>query len=302
MSALPTATGPKRRRPPLVAWVVLLVVLVGVAAALLAAPGRSSGAGPPALGPLPLVDSELVIGVAVFALLATVIGLSVRRGGVGGGGLPQRFVAIVLVVVLLGALFVALAGLVAPTSPPTGPGSTGSNATSPATPAIPIGNGTSSGGFSLGAVVPAWLPYVGVVALAVILVLVIAPFAIARWETRRPDRAPPPAAATREAVVAALAGLREGPGADARGTILVLYGRLLAATERRSVTTDPLTPREVQAHVVRRLGVRPAVVAELTALFEEARYSAHPMTPAMVDRAERTLTDVLADLDAAPAR
>ena len=49
-----------------------------------------------------------------------------------------------------------------------------------------------------------------------------------------------------------------------------------------------------------RLGIRPEVATELTRLFEEARYSTHPLGPESADRAAEAMRRATADLERAP--
>jgi Domain of unknown function (DUF4129) len=132
---------------------------------------------------------------------------------------------------------------------------------------------------------PAWLPWalVGLVLLWVGVRLAREP---ATWRIARPRRrlrAAPEAEApedealvARRAVDAALVPLREP--ADPRAAVIEAYARMeqvLAA--RRLGRREPEAPREYLQRVLGELGVPAASLTSLTDLFEEARFSRHPI-------------------------
>jgi hypothetical protein len=125
---------------------------------------------------------------------------------------------------------------------------------------------------------------------------------------RRRVRRRPPRISPDQAIDLAVRRLREqllayhrraGAGGDleVRERIIELYGTLLGALRPGLGDLDGRTPREVEWLSVRYLGVRPPTAHELTWLFEEARYSSHPLPSAGIARAERALDEFVADLE-----
>jgi hypothetical protein len=148
--------------------------------------------------------------------------------------------------------------------------------------------------------VPYWVPFVAL-AVAVLLVAVIAIPQTRRYlALRRSDRAAksrpinPDAEALRAALGRAAADLDQG--GDPRAVILGLYADLLAHLEPMVGDIGTRTPEEIRADHLVRLRVRPAAAATLTRLFEEARYSTHPMGPDSGARAEEAVRAALDDL------
>ena len=107
----------------------------------------------------------------------------------------------------------------------------------------------------------------------------------------RPEAADPSIAATeddaevaRRAVEAALKPLHDP--ADPRSAVIAAYARMeevLAARELRRRT--PEAPREYLARVLREHGMPGRPLTTLTALFEEARFSLHPIPQSAPRRA-----------------
>src|SRR5438046_2027622 len=105
----------------------------------------------------------------------------------------------------------------------------------------------------------------------------------ARWRDPvlpEPDAGPGPRAAVdlvarapvREAIQA-IAG-----GGEVRAVILACFQRFCTLLGSRGITKqDPLTPRELERLAVDRLRFSREDSATLTSLFEEARYSEHPL-------------------------
>ncbi len=79
-------------------------------------------------------------------------------------------------------------------------------------------------------------------------------------------------------------------GTDARGAVLRCFRTFCALLGRRGVVgQEALTPRELEVLAVHRLGVSGDAARELTSLFEEARYSVHPVDEEDRVRALRSL-------------
>jgi hypothetical protein len=105
--------------------------------------------------------------------------------------------------------------------------------------------------------------------------------------------------AARRAVHAALEPLRDP--ADPRAAVIAAYARMeQVLTERALGRRTPEAPREYLARVLREQGVPVQSLTTLTALFEEARFSLHPIPHSAPRRALSELENarvVLATMD-----
>jgi Domain of unknown function (DUF4129) len=133
------------------------------------------------------------------------------------------------------------------------------------------------------------------------------------WRWRRRTRTPPEespetveaavvhdgeAEVVREAVGAALAPLREP--ADPRAAVIEAYVRMEhVLAERQLGRLTPEAPREYLRRVLREQHVPEESLATLTALFEEARFSRHPIPESAPRRAASELQAARAALAAA---
>jgi DNA ligase D-like protein (predicted 3'-phosphoesterase) len=159
---------------------------------------------------------------------------------------------------------------------------------------------------------PAWLPWtLGGIGLAVIVaagLLLARDFR--RWGRRRVRRArrrkaaEPPAARisgatgadeaelARRAVETAMEPLRNP--ADPRAAVIAAYARMESALAARDLgRRTPEAPREYLARVLREQGVPERSLTTLTTLFEEARFSLHPIPRSAPARALRALENVV---------
>ncbi|HEY8094230.1 MAG TPA: DUF4129 domain-containing protein [Acidimicrobiales bacterium] len=104
-----------------------------------------------------------------------------------------------------------------------------------------------------------------------------------------------PSAAALRTVEASLIDLADP--ADPRQAVIAAYARLLEGLQDVGVGRAPSeAPFEHVTRVLGALGVRPEPLRELTALFAEARFSAHPITEDRRRAALRALEDARADL------
>jgi hypothetical protein len=140
---------------------------------------------------------------------------------------------------------------------------------------------------------PDWLPW-ALVALVVLWIGVRLAREPVNWRIPRPRTAPgtaPPeddAHAARRAVDAALEPLREP--ADPRAAVIEAYARMehvLAGRELGRRASE--APREYLRRVLAERGATEASLTTLTELFEEARFSRHPITEDTARCAEREL-------------
>ena len=124
-----------------------------------------------------------------------------------------------------------------------------------------------------GFVVPSWLPWT----LLVIVGVVVAAGVVVLWLTRRISAvAPPEAIATRAAVDAAIGAL--DAEADPRRAVIAAYGAMQRTLGEHGVARSPTeAPREYLQRVLMASQANEREARTLTSLFEEARYSTHPI-------------------------
>lgn len=309
LSGRPGAPRPRRG-----ASLVLLVVLgaalaTGAAASLLAGVASSPGA-PPTRASEIVVPATWVAG-AVLAFLGLLVAVMVYHRLTGGAAsLSNRAVLTFFVVVLVGTAFVAAGQFFHPGGCYWCSGSgTGTSGGPPPQNNSTGGTNTSLGGGGqlvvLSWAVPAWVAFL---ALAVVTVLVaaVAMPSLSEWyadrrlrgsgpRRREPDHS---AAEVRKALARATQDLERGD--DPRAVIERLYADLLDRLGRLVTEIDPATPEEIRGQHLVRLGIRPEVALDLTRLFEEARYSSHPIGPAAATRASSAIREAISDLDRAP--
>lgn len=298
-------------RPPLVLLVALLAALAsGAAASLLIGAATSPGAPPPHV--TSIVVPDWLIGYAFLAGIVALVGFFIYRRVEGGAmPVPGRVAATLLLVILVAVLFLAALrvfggggpGPEGAVPPPHG-NTTGvvvNNTTANAT--TPLGG---NGSFLLWSPnLPPWLPFVVVVAVILVVVVVAVPqvrqYVSYRRELRRarPSGARPLVVAEVQDALARAAGDLER-GGDPRAVIVALYGSLLDRLAPLVGSTDPDTPEEIRTLHLVRLGIRVSAATDLTRLFEEARYSSHPMGPDAADAARRAVREALADLARVP--
>src|SRR5256886_17588762 len=88
-------------------------------------------------------------------------------------------------------------------------------------------------------------------------------------------------------------------GGDVRAVILACFRRFCALLGARGITAQgALTPRELEDLAVGRLHVSREASSTLTSLFEEARYSEHPLGEADRRRAIESLAGIRVALEA----
>jgi hypothetical protein len=272
---------------------LLVAVGVGVVAALLVDPITTEAApvpSPPLTGSW--VATAASVGVLVF--LIGVIGLNVARVAVEGRmRLPTRTLIVILVVIGLLALFVLFSHL-APGSGTPSPGGNGTNASGPGGYVPPPHGGGSLAPPGSGPVPAAsWLSWA--LLGAIVLWFYGSPGRAGRGTEDGAGRER--AARLRGELEQSLRALEDDPEADPRRVIQALYHRLLLATEPYVAQVEVSTPREIGAALEGEIGASPRHAEEMTRLFEEARYSSHPMDRRAADRARAALRGLLEDID-----
>ncbi len=290
--------GSRSRRPSLL-LLLILVAALGVGAAAVAL--ESGGTGLPS-GTISLNVSTPILFGALFLVLAAGIGWFVyHRLTDSTRAIPGRFFVWPLIFLLLLILCVGVGHLFS--GAPLAHSSTGAagtnNTTSTQTNTSKNStvNVTGSAQTLLGLSLPAWALFGAVAIVAAALVLVAVPAVGLLLRSGRT----PKAGAAAAAAAAAGADLEHAAsalesGADPRSVILALYASLLAHLEPMVGDLDPSTPEEIRSHHLVRLGIRPAAAHALTRLFEEARYSSHPIDAAKAARATVVLRAAEADL------
>jgi uncharacterized protein DUF4129 len=280
---------PRRRTRPVVSPILAAVLvgslIVGIAATYLAAPASQNVApGRGAVSESPTIVIEfseallivLVVGVVLYAIFAP---RAIRIPGAQ---------ATILSVFLVSLVFLVIVRFLVPSNP------IGVPVNQTVGPPPPMANTTLSNGTISPlpvAGVPGWELYVGLGIAVVVTLVLLAPALSAR-------RAPPEdeavaKTAVRRSLESALAALADQNPTDARQIIIGLYARLLETVGPYVDSLDAATPREIELEAVRRFGIGPSPAAELTRLFEEARYSTHPFTDDQVARARRALESAL---------
>ncbi len=294
---------------PRVSWVLLAILAValatGAAASILV---TASTAPPPPSQSVSLVLLPQWVVTAISVAIAGVILGTLVYWGLQSGPNPTltRMALAILMVVLLGILFVIGARLLGFGGGIYLSGSgttTGSNTTSPVNNTTVIKgslNGTGGGVITLFPGLPGWVPFV-ILGIVVLLVVVVGVPQTRRYLAERGvggrlrrGSTGTVSAGMREALTRASSEL--DLGGDPRLVILALYAAMLEHLQPMVDDIGTSTPEEIRAFHLVRLGVRAEAARTLTRLFEEARYSTHPMGPAESARVKESVRVALDDL------
>jgi len=200
---------------------------------------------------------------------------------------------LVTLVVLVG--FVVLLHQFFGGSPSSTPANATTNGTS-STPTSPQNLANGSSGVPVVLHLPSWSLFAAVAVIAAVAVAVVFPRVRSYLAERREGAPPPDATEATRAALGHAAG-RLAAGTDPREVVRELYARLLDRIEPLAGDIDPSTPDEIRTGPLRRLGIRADAAESLTRLFEEARYSTHPMGPEAAERATRAIRRAEADLE-----
>ena len=296
-----------------VSWVLILVlfaaIAVGAAASILASPNSSSytsSSGGPA--PEVLIPVWVFVG-AILGMLGVVIAIwiLIRIDAAGGRGTSNRtFFAILFAIALIALVVIGIRvfGLLPTGTAPSLSGA-GGNGTGNQTPTPPPCSGCAKNISGVGSVdvfpgVPPWLPFVILAVVAAIAVAIAVPktrqyLSERRFEARdRVKKDDGSSAVLRDAL--SRASTRLDLGADPRTVILALYEETLLHLRPMVGSVDSATPEEIRTIYLEHFGVRPPAARTLTRLFEEARYSTHPMGPAESARAREAMQATIDDL------
>ncbi len=295
-----------RSRPSLLLLVLLLCALAVGAAVSLIDSARTAGP-PPPVGPTSeLVFPPWVVSVAIvgFALAIILPLIYTRLRTKGGGPLASHFLVGAFALLLAGVVVVALLHVIGAGGGLNAVGSPGSsnssktgmpNTTCNCTPVHGPGGVLAPFNPSL----PPWTLFVLVAVAAVVVAVAGLPPLREYLEDRRDNRLfrTKSAQLTAQVQRALRDAARDLESAlDPRATILALYATLLARIEPMAMNLDRSTPEEIRQLHLTRLGIRAPAAEDLTRVFEEARYSSHPLGRAQVDRARRAIQAAEEDL------
>ena len=289
------ADRPRSRPSNLVIVVLLCALAVGAAASIVVA-ARAAAPFVPSSTPELYLSNGIVI--LFLGLLFGAIILAFLQQRIGSGSvIPGRAIITSLVAVLGLVLFVVLyryiqgsANTPAGNGNSSGGGGASGGSGPPSGPSLGGGGGT----FEF-AHLPSWTLF----AVIAILSVVVAALVVPRVRTYLIDRREKEVAPSEEQEVRQVLGRaaeRLAAGSDARGVILQLYAELLGRVAPLAGNIDPSTPEEIRTQHLIRLGIRPEAASQLTRLFEEARYSSHPLGPEATARASQAITTAEADL------
>jgi Domain of unknown function (DUF4129) len=252
----------------------------------------------------PLHQDGVAIGIALEAVLITLLTITFRRRAAAARAVTYNAVAAKLREVLILAIITAMIGVVIAVvigvhlyqfTPKTRPNNT---ATVPA-PTLKVPRPGSQH--------PATL-HISTAALLWVLVIVVllAAVVLSVWWARRFQR---PAGVRddgpiaedsedlREAVESGRSALRTVD--DARAAIIACYVAMETSLAGRGAAREAAdTPDELLARATASGLVHGGAAARLTALFYEARFSSHPLAARQRDEAERALDELARALDA----
>jgi hypothetical protein len=297
----------RRPRPSVLLLVLLLCALAVGAAVSLLVSARTAGPPPPVGPSTELYLPPWAISAAIFgfglAIILPVAYFAIRSPK--GPGLDTRYIVgalslLLAIIVAIALLHLAGGGGVFSTGVGTPTNSTAhNNSSAPPKNATPVsGGGGVLSNFNFQP--PPWLLFalvsVALVGVAVAAVPSLSEYLADRRESRnlrfRSD-------AVKDAVQRALrdAARDLGSALDPRALILALYATLLARIEPLVTDLDRSTAEEIRLLHLTRLGIRSSAAEDLTRVFEEARYSSHPLGPEEVGRATAAIRTAERDLE-----
>ncbi|MDE1821664.1 MAG: DUF4129 domain-containing protein [Euryarchaeota archaeon] len=189
-----------------------------------------------------------------------------------------------------------------------GPGGTGNSTNGTTGPPPPPGGGGTNNGSTRTNSTPGSLlaspytPTLFALSGGIVLSLIVVPVAayLVRRGKPRPGAAPPPGRELLTKLEEAVAQLDAGELGEAKRRIVEAYAALLKELEGRGIPDlETSTPREVEGLMGTHLRLDSPSAHALRTLFEEARYSLHPMGEEQAKAAKASLSDVLGQLKAA---
>ncbi len=292
------------RPSPVVLGLVAVGIAVGAAATLVATSTRpySLPSGEGAGYSLPIWVLGALLLTPFIAGFAAVLYQRFRTGAARPPGTVVAVAAIFGVFLLfLFLLSIAAHGNLLPSTSSSGSGGSGSTGNGSGSTG---GTGPGSGGGIFPTESSSFAFSHGLVLLlGVVIILVVAAVLVPGLLRRARDRragaaaeAAAPAAVDAASHAFQVADADLDHGTDPRTVIERLYTGLLARVGPATGDLAALTPEEIRAERLVRLGVRAPAAHALTRLFEEARYSSHPMGPDAADRVRAAIGDARTDL------
>lgn len=135
----------------------------------------------------------------------------------------------------------------------------------------------------------------------VVSTMIVARGIIVSWGVTKADLVDQLAQPSAEGIASvedALRILEARTEADPRTRIINCYMRMVQSAQRlgASITSDQ-TARELETAIRQMLVIRGSSMRELTNLFEEARYSLHPITEDDADQAQQCLLDIAREMN-----
>ncbi len=291
---VPRAPGTPNRWviPALLCMAVLLVAGLVYNLAHLDTGGESLPAGPGSAPPAPnfwgLVLSNIltavVAGVFLVLLLAVFVYaiLTRKRRMLASVIRPMKWYDTMGLLVMLAAVAILLyywPKVARDAANATSPQGTTANATANLTTVPAVGG------------VPLGVLLIMVFILALVVVTVLMDLNVRLRRMGPPAALTSRRAAAAQAVDAAISELQLGQ--DVRTAIMACYKRFCILLGIRGFRDqEALTPREIEERAVSQLEVSPSSAESLTSLFEEARYSTHPLGDEARDRAVESLARI----------
>ncbi|HUJ78592.1 MAG TPA: DUF4129 domain-containing protein [Thermoplasmata archaeon] len=298
------------RTSPVLLCLVAVAVAIGAAGSLVASATRPYGLSSFSSSTYTL--PSWMWGVVLVSPFVALFGAIVyRRMTEGGLKLPGSAIAFATVILAMLVLFAVLGSTVPSGGIGLGPSTSSSppSGNSSKSPPPPTGGNGGTGPLGLPPVSSFHLPAGTYLAIALVVALGLVGLAVpAAWSAaarRRTARELRPDPAAVSAVQAALAGAASelSAGLSPRAVIEQLYLRLLARVAQVAGDVSGRTPEEIRADLLIPLGVRAPAADALTRLFEEARYSTHPMGADAATRVRSAVAAAASDLTrAVPAR
>lgn len=143
--------------------------------------------------------------------------------------------------------------------------------------------------------------YVAFYGLLIVCSVIVARSIVYSWQETKGDLRKLTETARAEAIASvedAFRLLNVEPGSDPRLRIINCYQRMaLAAHQQGANITSDQTARELEAAIHDMLGIAGPSMRDLTNLFEEARYSLHPITEDDATRAQQYLLNIAQEMN-----
>jgi len=151
----------------------------------------------------------------------------------------------------------------------------------------------------LGSIVQANWFYTAFIGMVVVSSVIIIRAVKVSWDESREKLIQLPRARAEgiSAVEDAIHILESQEASDPRTRIINCYQRMVQAAQRLGApVTSDRTARELETAIRKMLMLRGSAINELTELFEEARYSLHPMTEKDGEKAHESLVSIAAEM------